>query len=372
MSENIPRPESLADRIAGVLRERIRDGRYGDALPGEPRLAAQLAVARGSLRKALDTLTNEGWISASEAGTPRRILPSSRKSKVRGTRSVGVLIPRPLDAMSSGTQHFLRDLAAITASDGIAFIYHPSVAMDRDRPGNLLKTLLAEHPADLWLIYEASKPVARFFRAAGVNTIICGGSAVDEGLSYCGFDGLAAARHAIGTFSRAGHTRIISASRFQRPHREQVFREEFAKRGIPFDLQTHMPCWNRDLDQLHQLLRNRLSSPDRPTAWMINGLEGLVVMFSTLLELGLRIPHDISLLTIGSDPMLGCFRPAISHYSTPHRPLAVAMARMVRSHLQSPPATPVLKLLQTEFVQGGSVGIAPLGRSGPNLIGMAR
>ena len=359
MSESIPRPESLVERTAGVLRERIGEGRYGDTLPGEPRLASQLAVSRGTLRKALDALADGGCISAGIVGKNRRVLVTSRDFKAPETRSVGVLIPRPLDALFVATQHFLRDLAAVTAPDGITFVYHYSAATGHSRPGRLLKALLAEHPADLWLIYEASKPVARFFRNAGTPAIICGGPAVDEGLSFCGFDGMPALRHAIGTFCRAGHTRIVAATRYPRLLRERVFREEFAQRGLAFDLQTNMPCWNSDPDQLHDLLCARLNAADRPTAWIINGLEGLVVLFSTLLELGLRVPGDISILTIGSDPMLRCFRPAISHYSTPHRTLALAMARMIRAHLQSPPPTPVLKLLQTEFVPGGSVGPVP-------------
>ena len=359
MSESVSRPESLVVHTVEALKQQIRAGRHGEALPGEPRLASQLSVARGTLRKALDILTGEGWISASHVGIPRRVLVKSLEEKRKATFVVGVLIPRALDELFSGTQHFLRDLASLTEESGIQYVYHPSAATRHHHPARSLKALLAEHPADLWLLYDASPPVARFFRVTETPAIVCGGPAVDEGLSYCGFDGLAAVRHAIGVFSRAGHTRIVSATRFQRPLREAVFREEFAKRGLTFDLQTHMPCWNNDLDQLHDLLRTRLSAPDRPTAWIINGLEGLVVFFSTLLELGIRVPRDISLLSIGSDPMLSCFRPSISHYSTPHRDLALAVARVIRAYFVSPAASPVVKLLQTEFVRGGSVGASP-------------
>jgi DNA-binding LacI/PurR family transcriptional regulator len=359
MSESVERPESLAQKAAEVLRKRIVEGRYGDALPGEPRLAAELLIARGTLRKALDTLTGEGWISPSAVGMPRRVLLPSCASRARGARSVGVLGPQPLEALSAATQQFLRDLASLTAAEEITFVHHHSAATRHERPGRLLKALIAEHPADLWLLYEASIPVARFFRESGTPAIVCGGPAVDLGLSACGFDGQAAVRHAIGVFSRAGHTRIIAPTRYPRPLREQIFREEFENRGLSFDRQTHMPCWNSDSDQLHDLLCSKLTSADRPTAWIVNGLEGLVVMFSTLMELGLRVPNDISLLTIGSDPMLKCFRPTISHYSTPHRSLALAMAKMIRSHLQARPTAPVLKLLQTDFVSGGSVGRAP-------------
>ena len=359
MSESIPRPESLVDLAAAVLRARIREGRYGDTLPGEPRLASELMIARGTLRKALEILVAQGWVSATRSGSARRITLESGASGGRRTRYVGVLSPQPLDRLSSPTQHFLRDLGSLVESEGIMLVHHHSAATRRQRPDRLLDNLLAENPADLWLLYEATIPVARFFLQARVPAIVCGGPAVDMGLPACGFNGLAAMRHAVGVFTRAGHTRIIAPTRYPRPRRAQVIGEELAKRGIHFDPERDMPCWHSDPDELHRLLRERLRRPDRPTAWIVNGLEGLVVVFCTLMELGLRIPDDISLLTIGSDPMLQIFRPAISHYSTPHRMLARAMARMIRAHLQSPAPAPVLLELDTEFVKGGSVGPAP-------------
>jgi len=76
----------------------------------------------------LDTLGREGWISSSATGMQRRVVPTSRISKAQETYSVGVLIPRPLDALLSATQHFLRDLATITSPDRITFVYHHSAS----------------------------------------------------------------------------------------------------------------------------------------------------------------------------------------------------------------------------------------------------
>ena len=73
MSESVPRPESLVQRTIEVLRAQIGEGRFGDTLPGEPRLASQLMVSRGTLRKALDGLAGEKWISGSVSGKPRRM-----------------------------------------------------------------------------------------------------------------------------------------------------------------------------------------------------------------------------------------------------------------------------------------------------------
>lgn len=358
MTTGVSRPESLVQRTTQVLRDLIERGRYGDTLPGEPRLASELKISRGTLRKALDSLAAEGRISASLPGSRRRIAEAYSRSGTQGARTVGVLVPRPLDVTDALTLAFLRELVAVTEPEGISLAVHHSAATHRKHPAKLLQTLVREQPADLWLLYEASIPVAHFFRAAEIPAIVCGGAGSAEGLPVCAYDGTAALRHAIGVFSRAKHTRIVAASRYHRPLRERVFREEFDKRGLRFEPQSHMPLWS-DPEQLHHLLCTRLRGPDPSTAWIINGMEGLIVFFSTMLELGLRIPEDVSLLTFGSDPMLGCFRPAVSHYATPHRRLAVEVARMIRSQFESQSITPVSKLLQTVYVPGGSVGPVP-------------
>lgn len=356
---NVTRPETLVQRTVQVLREQLAEGRFGEVLPGEPRLAARLLVSRGTLRKTLEILAAEGAISGSLPGKPRRVIALPGVTPQQRTHSVGVLIPRPLDALSTATQHFLRDLAAATASEGIVFAYYDSSATRLKHPARRLRALLAENHADLWLLYEATIPVVRFFRTSGTQAIVSGGPAVDEGVSFCGFDGLAALRHAIGVFTRAGHTRIVHATRYHRPLREQTFREEFEKRNLPFRKSSLMPCWNNDFDQLRRLLHSRLTGPARPTAWILNGLDALVVLFSTLLELGLTVPKDLSILTFGSDPMFDCFRPVIGHYTTPHRALALAMARTIRARLHSPNSAPIVKLLQTEYIRGESVGPGP-------------
>ncbi len=66
---------------------------------------------------------------------------------------------------------------------------------------------------------------------------------------------------------------------------------------------------------------------------MLNGLDALIMMFSILLTLGLRVPKDVSIFSMGSDPMLACFRPAVGHYSSPHRALAQAIAGMIRESM---------------------------------------
>jgi DNA-binding FadR family transcriptional regulator len=58
------RPRGVALRLAGHLRQAIADGVYspGDRLPAERKLAQELGSSRGTVRKALDQLEQDGTI----------------------------------------------------------------------------------------------------------------------------------------------------------------------------------------------------------------------------------------------------------------------------------------------------------------------
>jgi GntR family transcriptional regulator len=55
-------PLPLYHQLERVLAERISDGRYRDAFPGDLELAAEFSVSRGTVRQALDRLARNGLI----------------------------------------------------------------------------------------------------------------------------------------------------------------------------------------------------------------------------------------------------------------------------------------------------------------------
>lgn len=55
-------PLPLYHQLEQVLAERIADGRYRDAFPGDLDLAAEFSVSRGTVRQALDRLARSGLI----------------------------------------------------------------------------------------------------------------------------------------------------------------------------------------------------------------------------------------------------------------------------------------------------------------------
>ncbi|MDN3920291.1 GntR family transcriptional regulator [Roseateles violae] len=74
MKEFMPLPKY--HRVYLVLKQRLAEGLYDAAVPGEIELMEEFAVSRATIRKALGTLSDEGLIERSAGRGTRRIPPS--------------------------------------------------------------------------------------------------------------------------------------------------------------------------------------------------------------------------------------------------------------------------------------------------------
>jgi DNA-binding LacI/PurR family transcriptional regulator len=352
----ISRPETLVDQTVRAIREAIRKGEIGPLLPGEPRMAKWIGVSRRTLRSALDILAREGVLSPTTRGRRREVLAETpvHPENARSGK-VGIFLPGPFDLLGSGMRNFLRDLRKLLEGDGATHFCHHLESRELKLAPRKLEALLAEQQADIWFLVQPSLETVEFFRMSGRPAVIVGGPATDMGFPYCAYDGAATLRHAVGVLARAGHTRIMAPFCFPNPLGVETIREEFEKRGLGFNQSLHAPFWNNDPETFGKLLRTRLGAADRPTAIILTGITAFIVLYSTLLECGLSIPQDISVISADSDPMLAYFRPSLTHYATPYHPLALVAARMIRVRLRTPGAPPETKLLFTEYVRGESV-----------------
>jgi DNA-binding GntR family transcriptional regulator len=72
-------PEWASDEIAGVLRERIIEGRYAPGTPLIQRaLAEELTASRGAVGEALRLLRREGLVDMPRPGAGARVIPADR------------------------------------------------------------------------------------------------------------------------------------------------------------------------------------------------------------------------------------------------------------------------------------------------------
>ncbi|OON78837.1 winged helix-turn-helix domain-containing protein [Streptomyces tsukubensis] len=91
-----------AEQIADRLRQRIRDGdlRPGARLPTQVRLAEEFDVERGQVRRALDTLRDEGLISTSQKGRPSSVATVAPPAQGPPQPTMATLGPRLIEAFS--------------------------------------------------------------------------------------------------------------------------------------------------------------------------------------------------------------------------------------------------------------------------------
>lgn len=110
-------------QICLVLREQLDEGRFADGLPGELALMTQFGVARVTVRRALEQLSDEGLISRTPGRRTRPIFPAAANEE-RGTEGLaranlrGLL--ENLVAMGLHTSVKVIDVATITASTQVA------------------------------------------------------------------------------------------------------------------------------------------------------------------------------------------------------------------------------------------------------------
>lgn len=69
--------ETAQSRTVAKLKHRLRSGQFTNAMPGERELSKALAAGRGTIRKALAQLQEEGFIAAPDKNRARKIIRTS-------------------------------------------------------------------------------------------------------------------------------------------------------------------------------------------------------------------------------------------------------------------------------------------------------
>lgn len=69
--------ETAQSRTVAKLKHRLRSGQFTNVMPGERELSKALAAGRGTIRKALAQLQEEGFLAAPDKNRARKIIRTS-------------------------------------------------------------------------------------------------------------------------------------------------------------------------------------------------------------------------------------------------------------------------------------------------------
>ncbi|PQJ28724.1 substrate-binding domain-containing protein [Rubritalea profundi] len=118
-----------------------------------------------------------------------------------------------------------------------------------------------------------------------------------------------------------------------------------------------MRGWEGGLEGLYAHLDSSFQiSP--PTALIASSCPNYFATQSFLLNRGIRVPQDLSLICVDDEPHFSQCRPSVSHIRWSSRSVANRIVRWVRNIREGKKDTRQT-MIKAEFVEGGTMGPAP-------------
>ena len=324
-------------------------------MPGVMRLAEDLGVARNTVEAAMRELERDGLLVPQGRGRGRLIRLRGRQRRA-GLR-VGIL---PGDIADRGLNYLIElehDLAKANHQGFFAPQSLDVLGMDVGRIARMVQKI----DADAWVVVSASGAVLEWFAAGEVPAIALFGRRQGLPIAGVGPDKRPVVGEATRLLVGLGHRRIVLLSRSRRRlpapgGAELAFLNELAAHGIAAG-DYHLPDWEESAVGLHARL-DSLFSVTPPTALILDEAPFFVSALRFCADRGLRVPRDVSLVCMDSDPSFDWCNPAISHIRWDTRPVVRRVVKWVND-LDNGHHSLRQTLTPAEFFRGGTIGPAP-------------
>lgn len=359
--ELLPKRTSLVVETASTLKQWIATGVVRDILPGELQLKKRLNVGRDTLRLALKSLTQEGWLTPSSQGRQRHIqgkhLPAANLEQT--SLPVTFLSPNPIESRTTLLE--LEDTEIRLAQKGHRLQYLAPAIFQVKHPESRLEHVVRANPSAAWILFLATRPIQRWFERQGIPTFVYGSTFPGVSLPYVVSDWEAAAFHAGIQLVRHGHRNIgILEYEIVFPG---VLREE---QGLERALAT-APGKGRVIRfkddrtpaSVAHSLETAFSLRERPTALVLTYTSQLLTCYSWLASRGIRVPADVSLVSLVNDSWFSDLYPPVCYY----RPDTKLMSRSIADHVmelvKGGQDTKKSRRIPLHYVAGATIGPAP-------------
>lgn len=359
--EHLPKRISLVHETANTLMEWISQGVLSEALPGEMQLKARLGVGRDTLRLALKLLAEEGWVLPAAKGQQRRVqtgrLPR-RESALQEQLPVMFLSPFLVEHRQTLLE--MEDTRLGLAEQGRALRFVSPGIFHLQHPERHLERLVRTHPAAAWVLYITSEPMQRWFEQQKLPAFLYELPFPGVKLPYVSTDWGAAAFHAGVQLVRHGHRRIgILEYQERRPGfiaEEQGLERALATVGggkvLVFKDDRTPQAVARSLESLFGL-------KERPTALVLTRAAQMLTCYSWLASRGIRVPADLSIVSLPNDSWFAEFHPPVCYYQPDPRSMSRLIAQRILELVATGKVTRKSVLVPMEYMPGATIGPAP-------------
>lgn len=342
--------DPLAARIARHLCEQLHSGWWTDVLPAERVLALELGVARNSLRSALEMLTAEGWLWPAAPPARRRIRRAGKRTP--SARRIILFTPFQPEDLPGPVLKLEDDLRRLLTDQRYRLVARSSPAFQQRDPSHTLARLRATETDAIWMLLQAPAPIHAWFHEQRETCLVIGECYPELPLPCVTEDIGALARHAGGLLYRLGHR--TAALLHRNPPRAGHLSAEtgLASRS---GLRLHRAGHTGSVEGVVRALESLFGRATEPTAIVATEPGPALTALTWFARRGLRVPEDVSIISLFHDQALESVLPSIAHYRTAPDALPRRLVESVR-HLADGRPPPRHRPLIPVFIPGGSVG----------------
>ena len=343
---------STVDQFTAHLRAGLLSGHWSGTIPGEHRLAEEFSITRQTVKSAIQRLEKEGLLKGQGAGRRRKIVLPEDLAKPPGLR-VAILCYEQSDQ----SLDYITDCKSKLEAAGHIVFYTPSHLTELNMDVRRLARMVGKTEADAWVVVAATSEVLQWFMQQKTPVFALFGRRRKLKIPGIGPDNVPALVEATRQLIDLGHQRIVFLdSLFKASEPGNVgtaFLDALSAGGITTG-SYNLPGWEGGIKGLYAYLDSSFQRTP-PTAIIASSCHVYFATLHFMLNRGIRVPQDLSLICLDDDPYFNECRPSVSHIRWSRRPVVNRIVRWANNVSQGKEDTRQT-MIKAEFIEGGTIG----------------
>lgn len=346
---------SVAEQVAQILRDGLRQGRWRGTMPGRIRLAEELGVNHKTANAALQILEDEGLIVSRGAGRVREIVNS--RGFAPSSLRVAILLYEPEDRKL----YFIVDLRHRLEEAGHTAFFATKTLCEMGMNVSRIARMVEQTEADAWVVQAGTFDILQWFAARPTPAFALFGRLMSVPLASTSPKKAGALLELVERLISLGHQRIVLLVREdgRKPEPgfvEKLFLEKLERCGIQTSA-YNLPEWGDHPEELQRVL-NSLFQHTPPTALIIGDVLLFFAVQTHLARLGFIAPDHVSLVCTDDSPHFEWCRPTIAHIAWDSNPVIKRVVKWADNISRGKDDHRKTSSL-AKFVDGGTIGPAP-------------
>jgi len=315
-----PKPPLFA-RVSDQLRDEILSGNRRGRLPGIRVLMKDFQVSKQTMMLALRRLEEYGYISSSQPGQARSIIPISgfKHSTALTERKPRVvwITPRQENRLYRTDFSIMKALKKKVEQSGriLETIYFPNISTPSSTDD--LSEFLHNNPADLYLVSRVHQECAQWLAQSSYPVIYISGDFQPKCLPRVAYEMVEILPPVIEELVKLGHQRIVymQPTHYMSESRDlssvgRLIIKELDQHGISAS-HYNCPQWGNSREEFLQSLETTFKTTP-PTALILHEPWMIVACLCFFIRTGIRYPEDVSLVCLEPSTLLDDCYPRIS------------------------------------------------------------